>query len=312
MTHLADELGISRTFTSTHPTYTRNYLIGDGKIGSGSFGVVYMGILSETRPSEAETKTPIAVKIVRLGGREGQPLSSFYREFGVHKYISDHVPFSPYVVKMYDGFKVDDSGILFMEYVAGKDLAHSPDELTSMGHGQRLGVCLQIAQALQYLHSHGVAHLDVKPANFMLTTTNIVKLVDFGFACIRTHDVEVLLCKQSMLGGTLIYMAPEIIMAQETRFASSYDYRTADIFSLGHVIYFILTLLSPYDKDVSYIDLYEFARTRRIVQYMEHLRTFDPATGILIANMTNHNPTARPTIDLVVKELETLVAGHRV
>ncbi len=308
MTHLADELGIPRTLTSDKSTYVKTYFIGDEKIGRGGFGEVYMGILTETRPSEPETKTPMAVKIIRLGYRGLRP-SMFRREHDIHKLISDEKPFSPYLVKLFGGIIRSQYGVLYMEYVAGNDLLKSARRLATMKPVEKLGVCLQMAEAVKYLHSKGIAHMDIKPGNFMLTTTGTIKLFDFGLACFSAPDAltipglyDLLRCEHKAK-GTPNYIAPEIVKTGEIKLAESYDFRMADIFSLGHAFYYVLTQSRPYKgEDISVEDIYKFLKTGDIgrFSYMSKLPDLGPTTRKLVESMTNRDPNARPTINQVV------------
>jgi eukaryotic-like serine/threonine-protein kinase len=96
-------------------------------------------------------------------------------------------------------------------------------------------VASEVAEGLDYAHSKGVVHRDVKPANILITEDRQVKLTDFGIARLDTSNLTL----EGQLLGTPNYMAPEQIQGQAT------DHR-ADVFSLGVVLYEMLTGEKPF------------------------------------------------------------------
>src|SRR6185436_19696536 len=134
----------------------------------------------------------------------------------------------------------DGSGVTFiaMEYVRGSNLK----ELLMRGEALSLqrvcDVVSQLAEALDYAHSKGVIHRDIKPANIIIDAQGKVKITDFGIARLETSD----LTHEGQLLGTPNYMAPERILGHKV------DHRT-DIFSLGVVIYEMLTRQKPFQGE---------------------------------------------------------------
>ena len=100
----------------------------------------------------------------------------------------------------------------------------------------RSGYAIQIAEALQEAHTHGIVHRDIKAENIMVNAKNQVKVMDFGLAKLKG---SLKLTKTSSTIGTLAYMAPEQIQGGEV------DARS-DIFSFGMVLYEMLTGPSPF------------------------------------------------------------------
>lgn len=134
-----------------------------------------------------------------------------------------------------------------MEAVRGRVLAERIADDGPMSEFEVLGLAIQIAEAMQAAHGSGVVHRDLKPRNLMLTDEGRVKILDFGIARpdpmaeIETFDTQI---RQSSLDanpGTLMYMSPEQLLGE------SVDQRS-DVFSLGVVVFEMLTGLRPFDR----------------------------------------------------------------
>lgn len=129
---------------------------------------------------------------------------------------------------------------------------------------QLVDVIVQIAQALAYAHTHGVAHRDIKPENILVGPFGEVLLLDWGLAKVWTRDGKVIddldtaketakpgnmekgMTGQGQLQGTISYMSPEQIRRDpEISFST-------DIYSLGSVLYELLTGQTPFDSDKAY------------------------------------------------------------
>jgi serine/threonine protein kinase len=148
----------------------------------------------------------------------------------------------PHICTLYDVGHQDGIDYLVMEYLEGETLAHRLKK-GLLPPDQVLQYAVQMTEALDTAHKHGVIHRDLKPGNVMLTKTG-VKLLDFGLAKVRGAEavasVSVLptetspLTAEGTILGTLQYMAPEQLEGKEA------DTRT-DIFALGAVIYEMAT-----------------------------------------------------------------------
>jgi serine/threonine-protein kinase len=147
----------------------------------------------------------------------------------------------PHIVTIHDVVDgADGGGVTFiaMEYVRGVNLKEMLMRGEAMPLERVCDVMSQLSEALDYAHSKGVIHRDIKPANIIIDPQGGVKITDFGIARLETSD----LTHEGQLLGTPNYMAPERILGHKV------DHRT-DIFSLGVVLYEMLTRQKPFQGE---------------------------------------------------------------
>jgi serine/threonine protein kinase len=204
-------------------------------LGVGGMGEVY-------RARDSELQREVALKILP------QELSSdpdrvmrFEREAKATAALSH-----PNVLTVFDVGRDDGRTYLVFEMLEGSTLA----EVMKSGRlrtREALDYAGQVARGLAAAHSHGVVHRDVKPANLFLTTTGIVKILDFGLARIRgassqhSEETTAEVTGPGLVLGTVSYMSPE-----QTR-AEPLDARS-DLFSLGTVLYEMLCGRHPFRR----------------------------------------------------------------
>lgn len=138
----------------------------------------------------------------------------------------------PRIVKLYKCYKFDDSAYLLMEYCKtdlGKYLR--THKITSQEELKR--IIYDVIAAIKVCHDNGVAHCDIKPSNFMIDNYGRIKIGDFGLSMI--HQNACGSCR-----GTLMFMAPEVFNKKR------FNPLRADIWSLGVLIYYIVTNTYPF------------------------------------------------------------------
>jgi serine/threonine protein kinase len=200
-------------------------------IGRGGMGHVY---LAERVDGEYEQQ--VAIKLMR----DGWDRSSLVPRFRAERQIVaslDH----PNLAKVLDG-GITDEGVPYfvMELIAGE-----PIDAYCMQHdlpiSERLRLFRTVCQVVHYAHQKGVVHRDLKPANILVTREGVVKLVDFGIAK-RFENKGQRATETQQRVMTLDYASPEQVQGGEITPAS-------DVFSLGVVLYRLLTNASPYPVD---------------------------------------------------------------
>jgi serine/threonine protein kinase len=125
-----------------------------------------------------------------------------------------------------------------MEYVSGKTLKEILHQTSFFPKPEGLIIFYEILKALEYAHNQGVVHRDLKPANIMISEEGRLKILDFGIA----HVVEKNMTNMGVVIGTYSYMSPEQAIGNKI------DHRS-DIFSLGIVMYELLSGKKPFKKD---------------------------------------------------------------
>ena len=149
------------------------------------------------------------------------------------------------------------------EYLRGCTLAHLLKAMRPLPEKDALKIASLLCEALQYLHDQGVTHRDLKPQNVMVGCDGSIRLLDFGLA--KSNELRrVTFAGLTPTMGTPDYMAPEQVQGKRG------DART-DIYSLGAMLYEMLTGETPFDGDNSLA-----AMNARVLGDPEPLRTLNP------------------------------------
>ncbi len=227
------------------------------ELGRGGMGVVYLAW-------DEALQRSVALKILtRELAQNPRRLARFEREATAAARL-EH----PGIVSVYRAGEQDGEHYIAMEYVAGKTLndllndarygaSHRPQnaiELDSNGkpESRRVArIALEIAEALHHAHSNGVIHRDVKPQNVLVDNTGRIRLADFGLAKDTTVDS---ISVDGELAGSYFYMSPEQALAA----SSEIDGRT-DVFSLGVLLYEMLTLERPFTGKTPQAIMYQIS-----------------------------------------------------
>jgi serine/threonine protein kinase len=143
------------------------------------------------------------------------------------------------IVTIHDIGRSDRVAYMAMEFLEGKELRRMMQSRVPIGVGQALDIAAQVSEGLQYAHDRQIIHRDIKPANIMVLTDGLVKITDFGIARMRNNEVKTM---TGMILGSPKYMSPEQVSGKRA------DTRS-DIFSLGVVLYEMLTGTSPFVAD---------------------------------------------------------------
>lgn len=201
-------------------------------IGSGGMGAVY-------KARQPQLDRMVALKLLTAQDGDERFAQRFQQEAQTLARLSH-----PNIVTIYDYGETNGYYYLLMEYVEGLNLR----QIMGAGHlapDQALAIVPHVCEALDYAHSHGVVHRDVKPENILMDHEGRVKIADFGIARLMGNPVAVApeeenartefsLTNEQIL-GTPNYMAPE-----QSTTPNAVDHR-ADIYALGVVFYEMLT-----------------------------------------------------------------------
>ena len=226
------------------------------QIGEGGCGVVYMAEQDEP------VRRRVALKVIKLGMDTKQVIARFEAERQALA-LMDH----PNIAKVLDAGATDAGRPYFvMELVRGIKITDFCDE-HNLSTEERLRLFTQVCQAIQHAHQKGIIHRDIKPSNILVTISEpgaagAAKVIDFGIAKATTGqrltDKTVFTAFEQFI-GTPAYMSPEQAMM------TSLDVDTrSDIYSLGVLLYELLTSHTPFDaKELWAAGLEEMRRTIR-------------------------------------------------
>lgn len=198
------------------------------KIGEGGMAVVY-------KANDSLLNRYVAIKILKDEFSNNKEfLEKFKREATAAASLSDIN-----IVNIYDIGSDKDVNYIVMEYIKGKTLKKIITENGPIIQDKAIKIAMQIGKALDCAHSHGIIHRDIKPHNIMINENGIVKVTDFGIAKAASNYT---LTNTKEVIGSAHYFSPE-----QAR-GSFVDFRT-DIYSLGIVMYEMVTGSLPYDGD---------------------------------------------------------------
>ena len=194
-------------------------------LGRGGMASVYLA-------RDKELDRPVAVKVLAEHLAD-QPTfhDRFLREARLAAQLSH-----PNIVQVFDVGEEDGSLFIVMECVEGSTLADELKERGRLDPDEVVDLALQICGGLEHAHAAGLVHRDIKPQNLLLRPDGTVKIADFGIA--RAAETTRLTQIGSVL-GTAAYLAPEQALGEEVTAA-------ADLYSLGCVLYELLTGRTPY------------------------------------------------------------------
>jgi len=202
----------------------------DSEIGRGAMGVVF-------KATDSVLQRTVAVKTVNMALEKDHAdkyEARFYQEARAAGGLNH-----PNIVTVYDAGKAGDVVYMAMEYIQGVELRTLFVEGQPMGVPQALSIAAQVAEGLGYAHQQGVVHRDVKPANIMVVSEGPVKITDFGIARMRASAD---LTQTGVMLGSPKYMSPEQVIGKRA------DHRS-DIFSLGVILYEMLTGAAPFSGE---------------------------------------------------------------
>lgn len=206
------------------------------KIGEGGFGVVYMA------EQKAPVRRRVALKIIKVGMDTKEVVGRFESERQALA-LMDH----PNIAKIFDGGATDTGRPYFvMELVMGVTITQYCQE-ARLTTTERLELFIAVCRAIQHAHQKGIIHRDIKPSNVMVTLhdgTPIPKVIDFGIAKATQQPLteKTVFTRFAHMLGTPAYMSPE----QTEMSGLDLDTRS-DVYSLGALLYELLTDVAPFD-----------------------------------------------------------------
>jgi serine/threonine protein kinase/WD40 repeat protein len=261
------------------------------QIGEGGFGVAFLA--EQTQP----VRRKVALKVLKPGMDTRQVIARFEAERQALA-LMDH----PNIAKVFDGGATASVRPYFvMELVKGVPITDFCDQ-NHLTPRQRLELFLPVCRAVQHAHQKGIIHRDLKPTNVLVSrhdTTPVVKVIDFGVAKALGQELtnKTLFTGIAQMVGTPLYMSPE----QAGMSDLDVDTR-GDIYSLGVVLYELLTGTTPFTRERFKEATYD--EIRRIIREEEPPR---PSTRLSTLGLAATTTSANRSTEL--RKLSTLVRG---
>jgi serine/threonine protein kinase len=214
---MVESYGFSRDVTDRYDI--------QGEIGAGGMGEVY----------KAEDKMLgriVALKFLTANMADNPMALKFFMREARSVAALNH----PAIVTIFDIGVLDQRPFICMEFVEGTDLGSRLEDQGPIEVGHAVNLVIQVALALDYAHQQKVVHRDIKPSNILQARGGQVKILDFGLAKVIQGGPKT----STIVAGTPAYMAPEQLAGRDV------DGR-ADLFSLGVLLYEVLTNHLPFD-----------------------------------------------------------------
>jgi serine/threonine protein kinase/tetratricopeptide (TPR) repeat protein len=254
------------------------------QIGVGGMGAVY---LAERADGQFEQK--VALKLIKRGMDSEEILRRFQSERQILAQLQH-----PNVARLLDGGMTDDGLPYFtMEYVEGQPIDTYCDS-RQLAIGERLHLFQTVCSTVQYAHRNLVVHRDLKPSNIMVTEDGTLKLLDFGISKVLTSADDAAeatrLTRMGMKIMTPEYASPEQVRGEPVT-------TTSDVYSLGIILYELLTGHRPYKFP-----------TRSPIEIENVIRTTEPRKPSTIVQQTetDEQGTTTSTPELISRTRRTL------
>ncbi|XP_073699930.1 testis-specific serine/threonine-protein kinase 6 [Garra rufa] len=243
-------------------------------IGEGSFSQVKLATSQKHRCN-------VAIKIVdRVRAPKDFVQKFLPRELAILRRVNHE-----HIVQMYELIEVAGKRLCIVMEVAAKDLLQKIHEVQRIPEEQSKKFFSQMISAINYLHQMDIVHRDLKCENILLTTEEQVKITDFGFArCVQDpSELSETFC------GSAAYTPPEVIMGRP------YDPKKYDMWSLGVILYVMVTGSMPYDDS----NLRRLHRhQRRTLVFLDGAGVQEPCQ-VFIRTLLQYDPSTRPAIQQV-------------
>jgi eukaryotic-like serine/threonine-protein kinase len=217
----------------TPPAQIGRFLI-QRELGRGMMGVVY-------EAHDPALHRTIALKVIRLTfAASDEECQTFEQRFMTEARAAAGLS-HPGIVVVHEVGRDPETGLLYLalEHLPGQTLSERIAKGGPLEEREALRLALRVAQALHYAHGRGVVHRDVKPANVMVLPDGEPKILDFGLAKLEAGHEHT---AAGQFLGTPLFMSPEQALGQPA------DARS-DLFSLGAILYTLLTGRRPFEAD---------------------------------------------------------------
>ncbi len=257
------------------------------KIGGGGMSIVYKAkcrVLNRF----------VAIKILRDELTSDPDFVAKFKQESLSAASLTH----PNIVNIYDTGIEGDIYYIVMEYVKGETLKKYISRKGKLSEQEAIKISKQIAEALKHAHSNNIVHRDIKPHNILITEDGIAKVTDFGIARAATSST---INNTSNVIGSVHYFSPE-------QARGGYVDEKSDIYSLGIVMYEMVTGVVPFDAD-NHISVAMKQIQEKPVPPSAKIRNLQISKGledIIMKCLEKHQSFRFQSIDELIKKIDSL------
>ena len=245
------------------------------QLGAGAMGEVYLA-------EDPQIGRQLAIKTVRLVTEGAHDIKDLQARLVREARAAGRLV-HPHVVTLFDAGESDGVFYLAFEFVDGVDLSQRLRGAPPLTVAETLRIGRQVAEGLDAAHQVGIVHRDIKPANILLDARGQVKISDFGIAKMVGQQTE--LTQTGSVVGSPHYLSPEQVRGEEL------DGRS-DLFSLGVVLYEMLTRLRPFEGETITTLVYQILS--RDPTPLEQARPqLPPNLGVVVSKLLAKNAEER-------------------
>lgn len=294
-------------------------------IGQGGFGKIYVGYY------EDNIDEPLAIKQVIISKKAynyQKLINDINDEIDILMNIAPKSKCNSQISCIHDYFTIEHElrteYYIVMDYIVGSDLYDFIENNKNISDKLLWSILFKIISGIEYVHRKGVAHNDIKPENIMITKDGNIVYIDFGLSCVGVCFTNVNctnLCGKKM-GGTLSYVAPEIIeqynqskkyIATDSQF-ELVKHQRADMWSLGLVLYQLMKGIEnfPYKDDYEgNLENYELVDTI-LNAPLSRFESDNTTINYIINNLLIREPEKRLTAIEVKRIIEEYIIEHNI
>ncbi|MBN1621481.1 MAG: CHASE2 domain-containing protein [Endomicrobiales bacterium] len=214
---------------ATTPTLGRYEIVKE--LGKGAMGTVYLG-------KDPKINRQVAIKTLHFDDDVDEATMKSIKERFFREAESAGNLSHPNIIKIYDAGEDNEISYIAMELLEGDDLKKNAAKENLLPMRTAIDYVIKCAEALDYAHQQGIVHRDIKPGNIMLLNNGTIRIADFGIARITSSSKTA----TGTVLGTPSYMSPEQLSGKKVDGKS-------DLFSLGVVLYELLTGTKPFEGD---------------------------------------------------------------
>jgi serine/threonine protein kinase len=261
------------------------------KIGAGGMAIVY-------KARDQLLNRVVTIKVLRDQFISDEDFIRRFRREAQSAASLSH----PNIVSIYDVGKDGDQEYIVMEYIEGRNLKEIIREYAPLTTENTLHLAKQLGEALSHAHEHNIIHRDIKPQNILITEDGRAKITDFGIAravsaATVTHTGDII--------GSVHYLSPE----QAKGLLSN---EQSDIYSLGIIIYELLTGQVPYDGETPIAIALKHLQEQPLPPSRINPRIEPELEAVIMRAIAKSPQTRYANVRELLEDLQKVEAGHKV